>query len=212
MTPRWAITPLDYRASLRAVKPLRFAPTPCGAGGLDRPSGPPRIGNYVMAGTHPTTQTHERIREGEDHADPGDSHPASRSRSDAIRACTTRSSPRHPHGSTRRPRSRSTAGRCPTCRAWRRTRSRSPAAHRHRRGSSSWTARIGPGSARDIAKGAISSRPQIPVLVGLNTLQHWLWSRIGAPATDRRTSHTPRQRRTPGPARRGRATSLGGTS
>ena len=55
MTPRRAITPLDYRASLRAVKPLRFAPTPFGAGGLDGPSGPPRIGNYVMAGTHPPT-------------------------------------------------------------------------------------------------------------------------------------------------------------
>jgi hypothetical protein len=24
-----------------------------------------------------------------------------------------------------------------------------------------------------------------PVLVGLNTLQHWLWSRIGSPATER---------------------------
>jgi hypothetical protein len=23
-----------------------------------------------------------------------------------------------------------------------------------------------------------------PVLVGLNTLQHWLWNRIGSPATD----------------------------
>ena len=55
MTPRWAITPLDYRASLRAVKPLRFAPTPFGAGGLDGPSGPPWIGTYVMAGMHPPT-------------------------------------------------------------------------------------------------------------------------------------------------------------
>ena len=53
MTPRRAITPPDCRASLRAVKPLRFAPTPFGAGGLDGPSGPPRIGNYVMAGIHP---------------------------------------------------------------------------------------------------------------------------------------------------------------
>ena len=58
MTPRRAITPPDCRASLRAVKPLRFAPTPFGAGGLDGPSGPPRIGNYVMAGIHPR---HERI-------------------------------------------------------------------------------------------------------------------------------------------------------
>jgi hypothetical protein len=54
MTPRRAITPPDCRASLRAVKPLRFAPTPFGAGGLDGPSGPPRIGIYVMAGMHPT--------------------------------------------------------------------------------------------------------------------------------------------------------------
>ena len=58
MTPRRAITPPDYRASLRAVKPLRFAPTPFGAGGLDGPSGPPRIGIYVMAGMHPPTRTH----------------------------------------------------------------------------------------------------------------------------------------------------------
>jgi hypothetical protein len=53
MTPRRAITPPDCRASLRLVKPLRFAPTPFGAGGLDGPSGPPRIGNYVMAGMNP---------------------------------------------------------------------------------------------------------------------------------------------------------------
>ena len=55
MTPRRAITPPDSRASLGLVKPLRFAPTPFGAGGLDGSSGPPRIGNYVMAGTHPPT-------------------------------------------------------------------------------------------------------------------------------------------------------------
>jgi hypothetical protein len=61
MTPRRAITPPDCRASLRAVKPLRFAPTPFGAGGLDGPSGPPRIGNYVMAGIHPATETHDRF-------------------------------------------------------------------------------------------------------------------------------------------------------
>ena len=60
MTPRRAITPPDCRASLRAVKPLRFAPTPFGAGGLDGPSGPPRIGNYVMAGMHPTNELTRR--------------------------------------------------------------------------------------------------------------------------------------------------------
>ena len=61
MTPRPAITPRDSRASLRAVKPLRFAPTPFGAGGLDGPPGPPRIGNYVMAGFHPATEPHGRF-------------------------------------------------------------------------------------------------------------------------------------------------------
>ena len=50
MTRRSAITSWDCRAALSPVKPLRFAPTPFGAGGLDRASGPPRLGNYVMAG------------------------------------------------------------------------------------------------------------------------------------------------------------------
>ena len=68
MTPRRAITPPDCRASLRAVKPLRFAPTPFGAGGLDGPSGPPRIGNYVMAGMHPSTADTREPTKGEDHA------------------------------------------------------------------------------------------------------------------------------------------------
>ncbi len=31
--------------------------------------------------------------------------------------------------------------------------------------------------------------PADPVLVGLNTLQHWLWSRICAPATDVAFAH-----------------------
>ena len=60
MTPGRAITPLDSRAALGAVKPLRFAPTPFGAGGLDGPYGPPRIGNYVMAGMHPTNELTRR--------------------------------------------------------------------------------------------------------------------------------------------------------
>jgi hypothetical protein len=55
MTRRPAITPWDCRAALSPVKPLRFAPTPFGAGGLDRASGPPRLGDYVMAGTHTAT-------------------------------------------------------------------------------------------------------------------------------------------------------------
>ena len=50
-----SITPRDCRASLGPVKPLRFAPTPFGAGGLDGSSGPPRIRTYVMAGMHPWT-------------------------------------------------------------------------------------------------------------------------------------------------------------
>jgi Zn-dependent peptidase ImmA (M78 family) len=72
---------------------------------------------------------------------------------------TTRSSPRHPQGSTRRRRSRSTPGRFRTCRASLRTRSRSATAQMLRRGSSSWMALSWPGSARDIANGAISARP-----------------------------------------------------
>ena len=78
MTPRRAITPPDCRASLRAVKPLRFAPTPFGAGGLDGPSGPPRIGNYVMAGMHPTTATHSTATERREPCTPRRSRPASR--------------------------------------------------------------------------------------------------------------------------------------
>jgi hypothetical protein len=77
MTPRRAITPPDSRASLGAVKPLRFAPTPFGAGGLDGPCGPPRIGNYVMAGTHPSTATHDYFGK-ERLCAPRGSHPASR--------------------------------------------------------------------------------------------------------------------------------------
>ena len=108
MTPRRAITPPDCRASLRAVKPLRFAPTPFGAGGLDGPSGPPRIGNYVMAGMHPTTRTHSTQRKGENHVRPDD-HAQHRGDDRARDAPLPRV---HHHGtrhaSTRRRRSRST--------------------------------------------------------------------------------------------------------
>ena len=58
MTPSRAITAPHARASLGLVKPLRFAPTPFGAVGLDGPSGPPRIGAYVMAGIHCPTRNH----------------------------------------------------------------------------------------------------------------------------------------------------------
>ena len=74
MTPRPAITPRDSRASLRRVKPLRFAPTPFGAIGLDAPSGPPRIGNYVMAGFPANTDTSK----GELRCTPRDSRQASK--------------------------------------------------------------------------------------------------------------------------------------
>jgi hypothetical protein len=40
----------DCSARLDPVKALRFAPTPCGAHGLDRLSVEPREGTYVMAG------------------------------------------------------------------------------------------------------------------------------------------------------------------
>lgn len=49
MSRNRAITPRDSRARLRLVQPLRFAPTPRGAGGLDEDIGAPRDGTYVMA-------------------------------------------------------------------------------------------------------------------------------------------------------------------
>jgi hypothetical protein len=49
MTTQRAITTLDSRVPLIPVKPLRFAPPPRGAGGLDRSLGAPRMGIYVMA-------------------------------------------------------------------------------------------------------------------------------------------------------------------
>lgn len=49
MSPNRAITSGDSRARLRLVQPLRFAPTPGGADGLDEGVGAPRDGTYVMA-------------------------------------------------------------------------------------------------------------------------------------------------------------------
>ena len=49
MNPTRAITSRDCAALLGSVKPLRFAPTPFGAIGLDGTSIAPRAGNYVMA-------------------------------------------------------------------------------------------------------------------------------------------------------------------
>lgn len=49
MSRNRAITPSDSRARLRLVQPLRFAPTPRGAGGLDEGVDAPRDGTCVMA-------------------------------------------------------------------------------------------------------------------------------------------------------------------
>ena len=49
MSKNRAITPSDSRARLRLVQPLRFAPTPCGADGLDEGVDAPRDGTCVMA-------------------------------------------------------------------------------------------------------------------------------------------------------------------
>ncbi len=57
-------TPGHHSAGLSGVPQGRQASAlrsdPFGAGGLDGPSGPPRIGNYVMAGMHPTNERTRR--------------------------------------------------------------------------------------------------------------------------------------------------------
>ena len=71
-----------------------------------------------------------------------------------------------------------------TCRAWPRTRSRWT-----RRANASARLVLVDGTelawqrARYRERGHLCA-PADPVLVGLNTLQHWLWNRIGSPATD----------------------------
>ena len=184
MTPRRAITPLDSRASLRAVKPLRFAPTPFGAGGLDSPSGPLRIGNYVMAGTHPQTETHDKSRK-------ENTMPTSKItpsievtigretrfyhafittapvRLDAPATVTLHTAPLSDVSAmaadpiTFTPTRAKSSARLVLIDVtefdWQRARYRD---ERH------------------------LFAPADPVLVGLNTLQQWLWNRIGSPATD----------------------------
>ena len=184
MTPRRAITPPDCRASLGVVKPLRFAPTPFGAGGLDGPSGPPRIGNYVMAGTNPSTETHENQRKEKTmlasritpsievtigretriyHAFVTTAH----ARLDAPATVTLHTGPF------------SDVSAMPA----------DPIAFSPTRAKS---------SARLVLVDAIELEWQRaryreghhlfasadPVLIGANALQHWLWIRIGSPATD----------------------------
>ena len=69
-------------------------------------------------------------------------------------------------------------------RASRRTRTPSTSHPRMLRGGScSWTAPSWTGSGRATAKGPCLA-PGDPVLIGLTTLQHWLWNRIGSPAMD----------------------------
>ena len=72
-----------------------------------------------------------------------------------------------------------------TCRAWLRIRSRST----HARADAS--ARLVLVDGTELAwqraryrEGRHLFAPADPVLVGLNTLQHWLWNRIGSPTTD----------------------------
>ena len=181
MTPRPAITPRDCRASFGRVKPLRFAPTPFGAIGLDAPSGTPRIGNYVMAGFSCLREQMERrtlmyalrftpsieVTIGREtrlyHAFITNAPTTL----DAPATVTLHTAPladvcgmaadQIPVTTTRT----ANPGRLVlvdgTELDWQRARYR---------------------------EGRHLFAPVDPVLVGLNTLQHWLWSRIGSPATE----------------------------
>ena len=184
MTPRRAITPPDCRASLRAVKPLRFAPTPFGAGGLDGPSGPPRIGNYVMAGMHPTAATNKNQRKEKtmlaSRITPSIEVTIGRetrlyhafittapSRLDAPATVTLHTAPLSDVSAL----------------------AADPFAFNPTRAKSS--ARLVLVDATELEWQRARYREERhlfasadPVLVGLNTLQHWLWNRIGSPATD----------------------------
>ena len=59
-----------------------------------------------------------------------------------------------------------------------------PRAETHQRDSCSWTGASSGGKRRDTARRKHLFKPADPVLVGLNTLQHWLWNRLGAPHPD----------------------------
>ena len=54
----------------------------------------------------------------------------------------------------------------------------------HRRGSCSSTRTELDWQRARYREGRHLFAPADPVLVGVNTLQHWLWNRIGSPATD----------------------------
>ena len=182
MTPRRAITPPDCRASLRAVKPLRFAPTPFGASGLDGPSGPPRIGNYVMAGFSCPQEHIERRT------------PMYAPRfTPSIEVTIGRETRLYHAFVTNAPIALDapatvtlhTAPLSDVC-----AMAADPITVITTRSTSSGRLVLVDGTELDwqrarYREGRHLFAPVDPVLVGLNTLQHWLWSRIGSPATER---------------------------
>ena len=184
MTARRAITPPDCRASLRAVKPLRFAPTPFGAGGLDGPSGPPRIGNYVMAGTNPSTETHENQRK---------EKTMLASRITPSIEVTIGRETRLYHAFVTTAPSRLDAPATVTLHKARLTdvsaMAADPIAFNPTRAKSSARLVLVDAIELDWQRARYREGHHLfatadPVLVGLNTLQHWLWHRIGSHATD----------------------------
>ena len=184
MTPRRAITPPDCRASLRAVKPLRFAPTPFGAGGLDGPSGPPRIGNYVMAGNHPATETHDRFgKEKTMHA----------SRITPSIEVTIGRETRIYHAFVTTAPARLDAPATVTLHTGPfsdvSAMAADPIAFDPTRAKSSARLVLVDAIELEWQRARYREKHHLfasadPVLVGANALQHWLWIRIGSPATD----------------------------
>ncbi len=184
MTPRRAITPPDCRASLRAVKPLRFAPTPFGAGGLDGPSGPPRIGNYVMAGTHPPTSVVRMDRK--------EGLMNVQTHTPTIEVAIGRELRLYHAYVTTAPRKLDAPATLTLYAAPLWDVSGMAVA------PITFDARDGKAPARLVLVDASEFewqqaryrearhvfKPADPVLVGLNTLQHWLWNRLGAPRPD----------------------------
>ena len=162
MTPRRAITPRDCRASLGPSSLFASLRPRSGLAGLTAPSGPPRIGNYVMAGMHlPTQRTKERrtlMHAPTIHAEHRSDDRARDAALSRVHHHRTRPRSTHPR------QSRSTRHRCPTCREWQPI--QIPADHARakaiRRGSFSWTAPSWTGSGPAIAKDDISSHQPIP--------------------------------------------------
>jgi hypothetical protein len=179
MTPRPAITPRDSRASFRRVKPLRFAPTPFGAIGLDAPSGTPRIGHYVMAGF-------SRLREQMERRDPMYAPRFTPS----IEVTVGRETRLYHAFITNAPVTLDapatvtlhTAPLADVCGL-----AVDPIPLTTGRAIKSGRLILVDGTELDwqqarYREGQHLFVPVDPVLVGLNTLQHWLWSRIGSPA------------------------------